>query len=387
MTGLPRKPGRPYQGCMRRPLEVLAIEPWLGGSHERFLAAWQQRSRHQVEVLGLLARHWKWRMEGSGTWIAARMAERTPADVLLVSDYVDLARLRGLAPPAWRGVPALAYFHENQLTYPVAEGQQRDLTHGFTNVLTLLAAEASAFNSAYHLTEFAGAARALLGALPRPAPRAELEAALERSSVLAPGIDLGEIPPGPGGAGPLQVLFNQRREHDKDPLEALSILEEAQAAGAALEVVLLGEASDRQPPGVAEAIERLGEQVVHQGHVASRGEYAGWLGRCDLVLSSALHEFYGMAVLEALAAGCTPLLPRRLAYPEVLPAELHEAALYDSRGEAVERLVQLALEPDAARQQEARDRWRRAAQAHSVERTAAQLDDALEGLRASPSGS
>ena len=40
---------------------------------------------------------------------------------------------------------------------------------------------------------------------------------------------------------------------------------------------------------------------------------------CDWVLSTARHEFVGMAVTEALVAGCLPWLPSRLAYPELVP--------------------------------------------------------------------
>ena len=34
-------------------------------------------------------------------------------------------------------------------------------------------------------------------------------------------------------------------------------------------------------------------------------------------VSTARHEFYGLAVREAIAAGCHPLLPRRVVYPEL----------------------------------------------------------------------
>ena len=37
------------------------------------------------------------------------------------------------------------------------------------------------------------------------------------------------------------------------------------------------------------------------------------------MLSTARHEFFGIAVAEALRAGCLPWLPARLSYPELLP--------------------------------------------------------------------
>ena len=38
--------------------------------------------------------------------------------------------------------------------------------------------------------------------------------------------------------------------------------------------------------------------------------------------STARHEFFGIAVVEAIACGCLPWLPDRLSYPELVPQEL-----------------------------------------------------------------
>ena len=56
------------------------------------------------------------------------------------------------------------------------------------------------------------------------------------------------------------------------------------------------------------------------GYVESKGEYWKWLNKADWVLSTAEHEFFGIAVVEALFAGCLPWLPEKLSYRELLPA-------------------------------------------------------------------
>ncbi len=66
----------------------------------------------------------------------------------------------------------------------------------------------------------------------------------------------------------------------------------------------------------------------------SRDEYAALLASSDVAVSTALNEFFGIAMIEACYAGCFPLVPERLAYPELYPPEMR----YDSDDELVARL-------------------------------------------------
>lgn len=347
----------------------------MGGSHAAFLEGWAARSAHDVEVLGLAPRHWRWRMRSAPWEFARRLAraERARPDVLFVTDYVDLPALLGMLPPSWADVPTVAYFHENQLTYPEADGVERDGHLGWTNLVTCLRADALVFNSRFHADEFRAAGEEFLAALPRPSPRADFAAALDRARVIPPGVEWESIPLGRGGDGPLRVLFPHRFEHDKQPVHFLRAVREAVLAGAGLELVLLGERGARSPDGLEAELAALGPVIAHDGFAESRDEYLALVGSCDVVASTASHEFYGIAVAEALAAGCAPLLPARLAYPEVLPEAWHAAGLY-ADGELVGRLRRLAADPVALRASEARRALREAMHSQNRGGVAERLD-------------
>ena len=372
---------------MTRPLDVLAVEPWLGGSHRRFLESWRARSRHRVAIRGLRARHWKWRMQGAAHSLARTVAREGVGrpDVILASDYLDLPRFRGFLPPDWAGVPAVLYLHENQLTYPAAPGaepDERDHAYAFTNVLSLVAAEVAVFNSRFHRDELGAAARELIGRLPRPRPTEELERALRGARVVGPGVELGEIPLGrgaPAGA-PLRVAYNHRWEHDKDPVAFLrAVLDARRETGRPIDVVLLGERAGEEPAEAEGLVSELrgAGAVRHVGYAPDRRAYAELLGECDVVVSTARHEFFGISVAEAVAAGCRPLAPRRLAYPEVL-ADVGPDALYESPGGLVRGLAAAAANPRPFREAVTRAARRDAMERHDATVTAAELDAIVE---------
>ena len=330
-------------------LQILAIEPYYGGSHKAFLDGLARYSRHTWATATMPPRKWKWRMRGAPL-VFARQLDR-PFDLLLVSDFVDLAALVGLNPRRLADVPKVAYFHENQLTYPVQHEIDRDYQYGFTNVTTCLAADRVFFNSAFHRGEFLAAVRTLFKRMPDQVPEGVAERIAERSAVLPLGCDLRaldvEAPPREGTA---LVLWNHRWEYDKNPEAFFTVLFQLAEAGVDFRLAVAGESFRDAPLIFDVARRRLGERVDHFGFLENRADYALLLQRADIAVSTAHHEFFGIAAVEAMYCNCFPLFPNKLTYPELLPPECHERHLYSDHDDLVARLRSTIADIDATRQ-------------------------------------
>ena len=109
--------------------------------------------------------------------------------------------------------------------------------------------------------------------------------------------------------------------------------------------MILGESFGQQPTEFTQAQRRLGGRIRHIGYVPAFADYARWLWQADLMPVTSHHDFFGASVVEGICAGCRPLLPRRLSYPELIPAQYHDAYLYTDFDELVDRL-QAAIEDD-----------------------------------------
>jgi len=151
-------------------MRVLAVEPYHGGSHRAFLDGWIGHSRHAWTRVTLAPRKWKWRMRHAALTCAEAVRERAAAgeswDCVFASDMLNLAEFRGLAGAAVADLPAVAYFHENQLTYPVEHPSAFDYHFAFTNLVTAAAADRVWFNSAYHREDFLAELRRFLRRMP-----------------------------------------------------------------------------------------------------------------------------------------------------------------------------------------------------------------------------
>ena len=331
---------------------LLFVEPYLTASHAAFAQGLMAHAPGRWTLLGLPGRHWRWRMRGGAAYLAREAAAllAQPWDGLVCSDMLGLAELKGLVP-SLAEMPALVVFHENQLAYPAqgragAEQRDRDLYLAFSNLTTALAARRVVFNSRFHRDEFLAAARELETRLPDMRPKGLAREIAAKSAVLPMPIDPDEavgLSREPR-QGPLRILWNHRWAQDKDPEQFFGALLALAEEGVDFAVAVLGPAPARPPAVFAQAREALGTRVKHWGQVTDRGEYWQWLFWADLVVSTARQEYFGLAVAEAVWAGCRPLVPDSLVYPELYPEQLRYPG-----GELLPALRELALRPEQAR--------------------------------------
>ncbi len=337
-------------------LDVWAVEPYFGGSHRYFLKGLAANCSHRVRIFSLPGRHWKWRMHGGAVNLARQLNQAAAADgrgpdILFASDMLDLPVLLSLAEPRVRRAPAAVYFHENQFTYPLPSGVERDLGYGMKNLTSALSADAVFFNSDYHRTKFLQGIRDLLAAVPDEVPTWAIDEIAGKSRVLSLGCDLRRLDAfrdagiqavadgrwGDATDGPL-IVWNQRWEYDKAPNRLFAALRELKAWGVGFRLAMAGPNQGTPTAEFLRAREEFGDRIVQWGKVDSFQEYAALLWAADVVVSTAIHEFFGVAVVEAIYCGCRPVLPWGLSYPELIPREAHQEVLY-KEGQLVEALA------------------------------------------------
>ncbi|HEU5099649.1 MAG TPA: DUF3524 domain-containing protein [Roseiflexaceae bacterium] len=331
-------------------MHILYLDPFHGGSHAAVASGYARHSRHDITLLKLsIAGGWRWRMRGAAVTLARRLREhrrehKGKFDLIVATDMLDLATFLGLARDLTAGVAVVLYFHENQLTYPLPPGRTRDLAFPWINYTSALAADALCFNSDFHRRAFLSALPGLSGRFHDHQELDLIEALAAKARVLPPGIELARLDRqgdrnwelGVGGESffqlptpkPPTILWNSRWEYDKGPQAFFAALRELESRGVDFRVAIAGEHVDPKEPHFLAAREWLGPRALAWGYAPDLASYRAMLWQSDIVVSTAIQEFFGISVIEALYCGCVPVLPKRLSYPELLPQGYHDAALY-----------------------------------------------------------
>ena len=336
------------------PPAALLVSGYDAASHARWAEGVMSHVAHyRWRHVALPARHFSWRVRSNALSLLgppyAALLEPPPA-LLLVTSMVDLATLRGCHAGLARS-HAVVYFHENQFAYPARDPRLDDIR--LISIKTALAADVPVFNSAYNRDSFFSGARALLARMPDGVAPELLERLAVRARVLPVPLTLPAATARRTASGPLRLLWNHRWEHDKGPERLLAVVRALDAGGVDFELYVTGQRFRRVPPALAVLAQRYPARLAQFGPLADDAAYRALVARMDVVLSTALHDFQGLAVLDGIAAGCVPLVPDRLAYREFVPDRFRYPSWPDdARRESTalaQRIAALANDKQAGR--------------------------------------
>ncbi|XP_030912130.1 glycosyltransferase-like domain-containing protein 1 isoform X4 [Geospiza fortis] len=309
-------------------MSVLLIEPFYGGSHKQLMDLLQEELQEDCVLCTLPAKKWHWKARTSALYFMQTVPTSSNYRILFASSVLNLAELAALRPDLGK-LKKVLYFHENQLAYPVQKRQERDFQYGYNQILSCLVADVVVFNSAFNMESFLNSIGKFMKLIPDHRPK-DLE------KIIRPKCQVLYFP----------VRFpDVSREHDKDPETFFEVLMKLKEQDLPFHVSVLGETFSEIPDIFSEAREVLGSSVLHWGYLPSKDDYFRALCTADVVVSTAKHEFFGVAMIEAVHCGCYPLCPKALVYPEIFPAEY----LYSTPEQLFKRLQNFCKRPDIVR--------------------------------------
>ena len=306
-------------------MKIAIVEPFFGGAHKSWINALQKHLPFNFHLFTLPARHWKWRMEAGAISLAQKVNEtQQKFDIFLVSDMLNLSLFKAMLNTDYQQVKIILYFHENQLTYPWSATDddvklQRDRHYQFINYTSALLADKVLFNSHYNKNSFFKALPKFLKAFPDDVNLNTVKAIEQKSFVLPLAFDLSIFYKERTTKNELPILlWNHRWEYDKNPELFFETLFAFKAKGLKFQLIVLGEKTKKYPKIFDKAAEKLKEEIIHFGYVESQQKYIELLQKADCLPVTSVQDFFGISVIEAIAAGAMPILPNQLAYLEHL---------------------------------------------------------------------
>lgn len=353
--------------------KILLLSPYDAYSHQQWrLTLLEMFPDFDWTLLTLPPRYFAWRVRGNSlSWaLEKKTVLERHYDLLICSSLTDLSGLRGLVP-SLANMPTLVYFHENQFAYPTngmaakpndkskasacARAQNtapESVEAALLSIYTALCADRILFNSQWNYESFVSGCHTLLNKLPDHVPAGIMPLITAKSHIQAVPLSdalfdsVGHQPqmptPAPSVKRPLNIVWNHRHEYDKGPDLLLSIVQQLVAAGFPFRLHLLGQRFRKRPKAFTELESLLAAYYQHHRippginqWLENRDEYLAQLRSADVVLSTALHDFQGLAIQEACIMGCLPVVPDALAYPEFIP----QVYRYDAVGSLTEQAV------------------------------------------------
>ena len=299
--------------------------------------------RHLAEydwtLLSLPDRYFRWRIRGNPlSWLQEPALQKS-YDLVIATSMVDVATIKGLYANL-ANTPWLLYFHENQFAFPQSQQQHSSVDPQMVNLYSALAADRLLFNSQWNRQSFLQGVQQLIQKLPDHIPH-QVEGGIGgKSKVLPVPIADDFVVNAKPILEPVKLVWAARWEYDKGPQRLLAAIQELEAGGIDYRLSIIGPQYRKVPKAFAKIKEHFSHRLEHFGYQASRQAYLQVLQSSHIYISTAEHEFQGLAALEAVACGCLPLLPQRLSYPEIFGEQYCYASDLDDAEREAQSLVQ-----------------------------------------------
>jgi len=321
---------------------ILLLSGYDAASHKR----WRNQitgmfGDYHWQTLALPPRFFRWRIRGNPLSWLNEPALQERWDLVIATSMVDLASLRSFHPHLTQ-TPCVLYMHENQFAFPVSKKQSSSAEPQMVNLYSAISADKVVFNSAWNRDSFLEGAWTFLDQMPDGVPDGLIARLRDKSRVIPVPIEdrLYAERRKPYNRDCPRLLWNHRWEYDKGPDRLLKLLQVLDQRALPFRLSVVGERFRNHPKAFDQIHEQFGHRIEQWGFLESRREYDQLLARADVIISTALHDFQGLSMLEAMASGCVPLAPDRLAYREYVP----ELCRYESHEQDAEREAEAAAD-------------------------------------------
>jgi len=295
----------------------------------------------EITLLTLQPRFFAWRVKGNSLSFAFENRDELTKgyDLIFATSLTDITALRGFVPEL-ASIPTIVYFHENQFDYPDNRYEQQGIEMKMTAIYNAIVADKVVFNTHYNMRSFLKGTKELLRKLPDHVPKGLVELIEAKSEVVHVPINpvkicekKSDIP---------VILWNHRWEYDKAPERFLSALRKLKERTSDFKLNLAGQVFRNTPESYSVIEEEFSDHINHIGYAKSREEYEDIISNSNIIISTSMHDFQGLSVMEAADAGCIPVLPNRVAYTEIFGDEYLYAENEDEEIEA-ENCAELIL--------------------------------------------
>ncbi|XP_071328659.1 tRNA-queuosine alpha-mannosyltransferase isoform X3 [Trachinotus anak] len=325
---------------------VLLLEAFYGGSHKQLIDLLTE-NMDACSVFTLPAKKWHWRARTAALYFSQTIPTCPSYRVLFSSSVLNLCELVALRPDLAR-LKKVLYFHENQLVYPVRKDQERDFQYGYNQILSCLVSDVVVFNSLFNMDSFLSSISSYMKKIPdhRPSgldqlirpkcvvlhypvqfpdvsrllpkhklvlrqlehqqispdepetPRSEEHQENPDQSTSEPRTEQNPVTEegSEDQIKPLHIVWPHRWEHDKNPELFFSTLLRLKEKQLHFHLSVLGETFTDVPEIFSEARRLLDSHILNWGFQSSKEDYLRVLCQADVVVSTAKHEFFGVAI-------------------------------------------------------------------------------------------